>query len=502
MDVQYRKAFTWVFYIAAACLYLLLPTQNHSIDAWGYAGNVKWGNDLFAPHHLLYTVTGWLWVKVFHLIAPSAGVMSLLLAMNAIAGMLCILVLHSILKKLGRNDWETLGLMGMAAFSFGFWRFTTENETYILPILFSLLGSYYFIRYWKSGQSKYALLSGLFAAIACLYHQIHIFWWIGLFVGFLTSEPKRFQAAIIYALPFLVVPAGYIIVLTGYFNQPVTFSSLWHFVMHDVYSGGAGYAIGAKHFLLGGVNLVRTFFQVHGIIAVLVKKSIFWFAILPGLLTLLFIFRATWKVRFAWSKDERKTIFHIHLLIFILQFLFAIYNVGNAEFMAMLPALLVICLACFEKVPSRGTLNYTLVLFIWNIWFGIAPTHSLSLSADKQIAESAEAKEFLIASEHGIISNYIYYKEGEYPNSLLKPPSYYVARNKPLDSLAQAIDTRLSQNLPVYTDCTGRPPVVNRASLMNAEADRTFFQKYDLIPVREFSTDIGMHSLFRVREKE
>src|SRR4051812_38553206 len=108
MEVKYHKAFTWLFYLAVLCLYLLFPTQNHSIDAWGYAGNVKWSADLFAPHHLLYTITGWLWVNAIQILAPSAGAMSLLLALNALAAWFSILVLDRILKVLGKEGWERI----------------------------------------------------------------------------------------------------------------------------------------------------------------------------------------------------------------------------------------------------------------------------------------------------------------------------------------------------------------------------------------------------------
>jgi hypothetical protein len=498
MDVQYRKAFTKLFYLAVLCLYLLFPTQNHSIDAWGYAGNVKWNLDLFAPHHLLYTITGWIWVKGIQSVLPSAGTMSLLLALNAVAGWLSILVLGRILKALDKQGWERIGLLGIAAFSFGFWRFATEDETYTLPVLFSLIGSYYFILYKAGNKGRNVLVSGFFAAVACLYHQIHIFWWLGLLIG--IAGKGNFRAAVIYAIPFILVPLGYIAVLVGYNAEPFTIINLWRFTLHDVYNGGAGYAIGVQHFTLGAINLVRTFLQVHGILLhISQNNTLRWlFLGIPILVALFFFGKGLLKTRPSKAALYHKSIFKVHALIFILQLLFAIYNVGNAEFMAMLPALLVICLVCTNGINQR-TFTYTAAgLLVWNLFLGVVPFHAMTLSADLPIAGSREAKTFLIASEHGIISNYTYYKEGITPSSVLKPPSYYISRSRPLDSLQNAIDTRLNKGLEVYTDCTGRPSLVNRAAIVNAQADADFFKAYRLQPVAVYPTNAGPHTVFRV----
>jgi len=37
-----------------AFFYLFFPTNNSSLDAYYYAGNVKFVDNLFSPHHLLY----------------------------------------------------------------------------------------------------------------------------------------------------------------------------------------------------------------------------------------------------------------------------------------------------------------------------------------------------------------------------------------------------------------------------------------------------------------
>jgi hypothetical protein len=406
-----------------------------------------------------------------------------------------------VLKLLGKEGWERVGLLGIAAFSFGFWRFATENETYTLPVLFSLLGTLYFIRFQSDKGRMSAFLSGLFAAIACLYHQIHVFWWLGILIGVLNS--KKIKPVIAYMLTVLLVPLAYVLVLVLYNNEVLSIRNLWQFAMHDFYSGGAGYAIGSQHFTLGAINFIRTFVQVHGIISHLSHNVVLkWlFLLVPVLVAGYFFVRATWKKGLLSARISNGLVFRIHALIFILQFLFAIYNVGNAEFMAMLPALFVICLACTKGIKPMAFPYLAGGLLVWNLFLGVVPFRLLHLSADLDIAESKEARTFLVASEHGIISNYIYYKDGELPVTVLKPPSYYIARNKPLDSLRTFIDTRLSQGLEVYTDCTGRPALVSRASIVNAEADAAFFRDYTLEPVAGYATNASPHTVFRVGKR-
>ncbi len=396
----------------------------------------------------------------------------------------------------------------MAAFSFGFWRFATENENYIIPIFFSLLGSLFFVKSYIRGiySYKYIILNGIFATIACLYHQIHLFWFIGLFFGWIMIDgaynPKR---GIVFASTFIIAPIAYLLVIAFYLGQSLSVFNISHFVFHDYYTGAAGNHIGLNNFLLGGINLFRTFFQVHGQIWVMISNNKLW--LIPGILTLgpilyavVFIFKG--KELPIPKKSGLATlniIVKTHSLILILQLAFAIYNIGNAEFMVMLPVLAVILLAKANWIPIKSLAVTAASLLIWNFSYGIYPNNQLHFNADDQVTQFIidHPNDKFIAAEPAIILNQYYYQKGHWPENVWPAPEYYQLHS-PVSELKAKVDSNLSNGGNVYTDCTGRPEIMNRASLLSTNMD--FFKGYNLKDtVAVFETDAGKHSIFRLK---
>lgn len=501
-----------VFWVGLLLLYILFPTQTHSVDAWGFAANVKFAQDLFSPHHLLYNATGFIIKNLLNTFGFYPDVMRLLLFMNGITAWLAMIVLYIIVKKSGHSALKSFALVSIAAFSFGIWRFATENETYILPIFFSLLASYYYTKFYinknqlnRSGLYLYAFLSGLFAAVSCLYHQIHVFWWFGLCISllFMTfSQNIRFWLNFI--LPVFLVPFTYIIVLKFYQKQEITFTNLWHFAMYDVYSGAVGGKFGAKHLLLGIVNLFRSFIQLHGTVLYLFKYSLLF--IIPAFIALIALIYESvifWR-NFLKVKITAKPVFTAHTIIFLLQWLFAVYNVGNAEFMAMLPVLLVIMLSAENPVPAKGLVAIAIMLLAWNFSFGIWSNYKYRFSSDEKIAEivNANKTDRFILVERGIVATKLHYINGKLPGNTLANPAYYASRPDKNIDLKAKLDSLLDQRINVYTDCTGRPQLLNRAAIIDSETDTKFFREYNLSPAYSFPTLAGTHKLYKVSRKK
>src|SRR5690606_6458389 len=71
----------------------------------------------------------------------------------------------------------------------------------------------------------------------------------------------------------------------------------------------------------------------------------------------------------------KKQFTRTHLLIFTLQLLFAFYAVGNAEFMVMLPLLLLLILAGWVHLSTRSLYLAGAAFFTWNLAYGILPNH-------------------------------------------------------------------------------------------------------------------------------
>jgi len=496
-----EKLITVLFFGAIFLIYLLFPSHNNSGDAWSMAADVKFGNELFSPHHLLYTATVYAIQQVFHVF----DILWLGIACNSFFAVFALIVLFQILNLLDAKRVKNLLLTAAVAFSFGFWRFATENETYIIPIFFSLLGSLFFIKAYKeqATKSSYILLSGLFATIACLYHQIHIFWFAGLFFGWLFfEEGKYLKRGLLFASTFLIAPLSYFLVIIFYLHQHLNWFTITHFVFHDYYIGAAGNHFGFRNIFLGAINFIRTFFQVHGQMGIIISKYPLW--LLPGILSLGLILFAT--VQFFKGKDlttfkklsNLNIVANTHMLIFALQLIFAIYNIGNAEFMVMLPALAAIILAGTNMLPQKAIAYFSMALLIWNFFYGIFPNHYFHFNADDKITQFIidHPDDKFVVAEPAIVLNQYYYQKGHWPANTWAGPGYYELHGT-ITELKAKVDSTLKSGNKVYTDCTGRPETASRGSMVYGSS--TFFDVYNIKDTASvFKTDAGKHFVFRV----
>jgi len=205
--------------------YVFYPTNNSSLDAYAYTGDIKYAKNLFLPHHLIYNYFLYSLLKPFSLFLNNVNVLLFTKYINAFFQALNLIIFCKILTKLSIPKKEILLYIIIIGFSFSLWRFGTENETYIIPITFSLIGSFYFLNFLKTRYLKYILYSGFFATIACLFHQIHFFWWFGLLIG-TTFYTKKLKYILVYSITALIVPLAYILVLIFY--SPI-FSLLFQF---------------------------------------------------------------------------------------------------------------------------------------------------------------------------------------------------------------------------------------------------------------------------------
>lgn len=386
----WSKRAEWLVVGLLTGLCLLLPTRNSTLDAWYYAACVRHEHELFQPHHLLYNAAGWLWLRV---LPAQLDVLAALKILNALAFGGCLLVLRDLLRRVGGATAPVAGWLLVVGSSFGMLRFATENETYILPLLFSLLASRSWWRAIQEDKSRQWIMAGVWAATAALLHQIHAFWWLALLVGTVATGPiGRWRKVVLYALPALAVPLAYVAAMPSW-KLPFTPLAFWRFVFHDLYAGHAGARPSGRTLLLTNINLIRTFGQVHGSTLALLKR---WPAV--GALALLSAGLMLMAVRKLWQARQASAAFfsarspqvlpalaadqlfwRTHLLALALQVGCAVWAEGNAEFMVMIPALLALLLvnlpAVSAALPWAGA-----SLLLWNLTFGLLPAYALRLT--------------------------------------------------------------------------------------------------------------------------
>jgi hypothetical protein len=95
--------------------YLLFPTENSSLDAYLYASHIKFNENLFSPHHLLYNA--FLYVLIYPIKQLYSNVDILLLSkhINSIFLLLNLIVFYKILStfNLIKKEKEAQQLLNM-----------------------------------------------------------------------------------------------------------------------------------------------------------------------------------------------------------------------------------------------------------------------------------------------------------------------------------------------------------------------------------------------------
>lgn len=475
-------------------LYLLFPTANSTNDSYAYAAYVRYGYALLEPFHMLYNVTGFA-VHRF-LFFSQTDVLATMKAINSIAAVLCLLIIYKILKEIETEKLFRILLIALCAFSFGVWRFATENETYILPIVFSLLGSWYYFKYTQEQSAKTLLLISFCAAFACLFHVIHFFWWIGLFVGVILLS-KKLKTAILFLLPSLVVPLFYLITVPLTQHCSLSFNCFWTFIAPTLQSDNVQYNIGADNLYLGVINFFRTFYQVHGNMFVLIKKSFFY--AIPAFISMVLVFSGLirfFRIRII-EKKPTSNFIYTHALIFVLQLIWAFYSKGNAEFMVMLPFLMIIIMGFYFKPDTKSMVYIIVSLFIWNFSYGILPNHFADFNKREKLLAKIETDNtgIYLLEQGKEIQNQIFYKTGiEDISKVMKLP-------KSKEQMDSVLNVAKLSGKEVYTDFYNTNKVINRYSMTN-NGSGNYFYLYQYEKADSFRNFYGMNYIFRLKRHE
>ncbi|UOQ66860.1 hypothetical protein [Hymenobacter volaticus] len=503
------KRVEWLVIGLLTGLCLLLPTQNSTLDAWYYAACVRHGHELFQPHHLLYNAAGWLWL---HVLPAQLDVLATLKILNALAFGGCLLVLRDLLRRVGGVTAPVAGWLLVVGSSFGMLRFATENETYILPLLFSLLASRSWWRAVLENKNWQWVTAGAWAVVAALFHQIHAFWWLALLLGTVATGPSgRWKKVVLYALPALVVPLAYVAAMPSW-ELPFTLSAFWRFVFHDLYAGHAGAQPSGRTLLLTSINLIRTFGQMHGSTLALLRRwpALGTLALLSAGLMLVAV-RKLWQTRRASAVASSgaaqsppisaatpgQLFWRTHLLVLTLQVGCAVWAEGNAEFMVMIPALLALLLVNLpglsSALPWAGA-----SLLLWNLTFGLLPAYALRLTNTTLLLAriQQEPKAWWLLADSNLILNQLHYNTGQAigPANVLPAPALLVQR--PGQSQARFrmwLAARRAAGQHVYTDALDGPNLIDRARLTQGgdEAQRQLLAGYRLARIDSFATSFG-----------
>ncbi|GAD06077.1 hypothetical protein PORCRE_1799 [Porphyromonas crevioricanis JCM 15906] len=510
-------------------IYLLFPSANNTLDSLAYARYMREGSEIFSPHHLLYHVPS----HLFGCLIGTDWILEWMCAFNAIGAGLCLWMSARIISRLLSSvepDIHTdrdlppslprysvaFALLGLGS-CYGFVRFATDAETYIYPLFWALLATDVWLkqRLDSSCFSRWSTLwVALLMAVACLFHQIYFFWYLGLGVSYLlVGTPKeRLRTALLYALGGSVVPVVYAFCfcLDSYTEAP----NLLIYIFYDYYlHPEVGLFLSPKLFVLSLANLARSFYQLHGYIIPFLKHYPLWTIGVAGalwmLLSALSAYLRCRKIHLQFvarrGRCRGRDCASIFLLIFFLQLGFAALAGANAEFMTMLPFLLF-----FFSFARRSRWLYALrplafSLVLWNFSLALFPSHFYSLQPIRGQAEFVlhhpDAQYYL--QEDIWVRNYYLYHFPTAPVPQIHSIDQIAVDFVNAEDMQQDSITGEKSNLrynmgDAYTDMYS-PRLLSRASLLSAPAELSAFA--DRLSVDTLRFSVGYTLMERISPK-
>jgi hypothetical protein len=413
--------------------------MGHTGDGWGYACEIL-KRDYFSPHHILYKPFVAFCATPFDQFFPFLSPIVFFSQLNLIWGAISLYFLFLILEIINPSKEKNIWAMIFVAFGFGFIRYSGENETYILPIFFSLLGTYFHFK--KAGN----FWTYTFLSIAVLFHQIHIFWLLGFGISEFIQK-KNWKPLLISCFAIVLFYIGYAI------HYQITWYTL---PFYDVQQGQVTTSLGIKNILFTPINFIRTFIQIHGDILLIINLYRIYIFSISGILITILLLNFKRVIKYfqslhSLSLKKIKSSIAISnplILAILLHFSFAFYSEGNAEFMVMLPLLLIIWFSQSNLLHFQLLKGLTIFIAIWNTLFFIIPSQQddfkeIAYITDKiqAISQSKNKPVKFITDKNVLFSNYLEYKNLTtiYEKKNFKIQSIEEFNNKPNDDRSKFI---------------------------------------------------------------
>lgn len=436
-------------------LYALFLSVNPVGDAYSNAYSSLYAEDMLKPHHLLYCLYGNIILRLFGFLHLEP--MIVLQLSNAIVAGGCLLVLRRIIKRVNPSETFISSSILFCGACFGFMRFATDNECYMIPLLFSLLTIYYIQVFLIKNTFSRICKAAICMVVACLFHQLAILVWLCVAGVLLFSCNKKYTLcflSISLTIPLLYALAAFL--TTGNISVQGTIE----FALTDYLSGNAQMPQLKQVLLLTFVSLVRTFVQVHGYMFEFINNNlvlsitVFAFVIILAVLAII-----------AFRKDKHRTLklfqekrfVRMLWVLLILTISFAAFSNGNAEFMTMIPFLLVV-LHAYYFTSYRAVILFAFALLLWNICFALYPLGRIEMTPNEKLAEMVlnNKNAVFVLKDKNVVENICLYKFGNTSDLTLKHAHKYTK---------QEYESDKASDKTIITDAIGGKESISRASV-------------------------------------
>jgi hypothetical protein len=455
--------------LVALGLYLGFPNRDYSYDALDYARLIEHGAlaELVHPHHLAFHLLG---AAFHHTIGRllSLDAMRSVQVMNSLFGAGGLLLVFPLFRKVTGDRAVSTLLTLCLAFSYGYWFYAIEHETYVAPLFFVLLAAQRFLL--GDGSRRCVVGIGLALGCATLLHQSHVLTALAFAAAFALAGPRDGRlgrAVLLLSTSAAVILPSYLLGawLAGHLSSPAGLLRWFTLYAHT----GSWGSVGPRNLPYAAFGLARAFFAVSHLQKALIvgRSSGSWLAVAALLWTAVLAYAALIARSLRAprrSLDRQALVFAVALAT--VHAAFAVYwEPQNPEFWlpTLLPAFLLLAALVRWNTANRALLALALsATFLNNFVDAILPDSRAERNEDRRLAERLR--------EAGFSSNDLLLLRGSHVASYY---DYLFDRPIRVESIGE---------IPEAEQASGLDRVRQLIAVTLERGDRVFLSESELLP--------------------
>jgi len=365
-----------ILFLVVFVSYLWLPNKDQGFDSYSYALDIRAGNDLFHPHHLLYSYFANLIYRIFSF--TGLDCLRLLSIVNSLLAAIIICLVFLTLRKRQNVVVSIVGSITIALL-YSFWYYATSLEVNLPALLFLILGLYWYLVKPESTSKNF--ISYVFLAIAALFHQIVILAFIPLTVYLLFRKHSIKRIILYLAVSAIFVLGAYLLIGLGQLEQK-TFGDFYYWLTFYSHLGTWG-KLSVSNITISAWGIIKTFTGGETLRELIyggklyIVHYIYIIAIAAFASVYLFNLITSFRIGFQHAKDHTWLILSMIAVFAIFAFWWAPTDDG---FWLYSIVILTVGIFYLSEKANHLIMIIPILLFVINIPFEIAPASSVKNS--------------------------------------------------------------------------------------------------------------------------
>lgn len=450
-------------FVISFLVYYFLPSHEPETDSYSIASAIKNNQPLIYPHHLMFKFIPYGFISLLKLYSPkNFEVIESLRVYNVLIGSLNAVLIFLIFKKTTYNHFISLLLLSfLIVFGHGIWRFSSVLEVYATLIFFILLSILMY-------EYKKYTLSIFIGIIGLLIHQLSILWLMSLFISLIIFK-KKYNYLITFIIGMLVILFiayyAFLSVKNLYPNYSFLEFNLYSYLHHQ-----GSFKIEFQDLVLLGVNSLRSLYFID-------LSFIQNLAIYQKILYFLLIIVSLSSFLFTLLKNV-KNINKNYLIYLIFIIVFGFMSKGNAEFLILIPLIVVLSFCSFYVSLNLKILLLVLfpmlVVNIWGVYYH--KSHPKPYLKLYEFAKKNKDSKLITQYVPQMLNISEYYDGKPNRNIMLSPNNYQMRYGENL-TYYDSINTLIKQ-YDVFTDCIASNNLKDRTGFVEGKINYAFFSRY------------------------